>query len=405
MEAYPDPRSPWLAVIGAGPAGLRAAEVAVAAGVRVTVFDAQPSVGRKFLVAGSGGLNLTKSVPGERFAAQYLGGPAGFWAERIAEFGPEDLRAWAADLGVETFAATTGRVYPRSMKGAPLLRAWVRRLRERGVTFAVRHRWSGFAAEGLRFATPSGERLVTPTATVLALGGGSWPETGSDAAWIAPLAAVGVRVEPLAAANCGWEADWPEAVRAWAGTPLKNLAVTAGAQRAAGELLLTDYGLEGGVIYAVGAALRAMAEPEMRVDFKPAVEAATLVRRFGAVPRGRVEAELAVEAARRWRLGPAVAALLAASGGGDVAGLAVRVKNFPVRLRGPRPLAEAISSAGGVAWDEVDAGTLMLRRQPGVFLAGEMLDWEAPTGGYLLHGCFVTGALAGAAAARYVLGS
>lgn len=397
-----------IAIVGGGPTGLRAAEVAAEAGASVIVFDATPSVGRKFLVAGSGGLNLTKAEPPALFATRYRGGaamPGDWWAARLAKFGPDDLRAWAAGLGVETFAATTGRVYPREMKAAPLLRAWVRRLRARGVAFAPRHRLTALDGCRLSFATPDGPRDFAADAVILALGGGSWPETGSDGAWTDLLCAAGVDVSPLAPANCGWEIPWPPALIAAAeGQPLKNIVARAGAEEAAGELLVTRYGLEGGALYALGAALRAMPCPELCLDLKPAVSAERLIARFGAPPARSLPAETLVrEAAARWKLPPAAAALLQhhVPPAVDVPALAHLVKNLPLPPRGPRPLAEAISTAGGVAWSGVDPATLMLRLHPGVFVAGEMLDWEAPTGGYLLQGAFVTGAFAARAAVAF----
>ncbi|HEY8898985.1 MAG TPA: TIGR03862 family flavoprotein [Chthoniobacterales bacterium] len=393
-----------IAVIGGGPAGLRAAEIAAEGGAAVTVFDAKASVGRKFLVAGGGGLNLTKSEPTERFAARYSGPemPANFWPALIAEFGPEDLRAWAAGLGVETFEASTGRVYPREMKAAPLLRGWVQRLRRAGVRFAMHHRFVGWNADGaLEFATPDGPRAVKADATILALGGGSWPETGSDGDWVAALEARGIAVAPLRPANCGWAVAWLAEVLAVAeGRPLKNVGGRAGDAAVRGELMVTRHGLEGGAIYALGAALRAMDRPELVIDFKPDVSAEDLVRKMGPARRNWI-----AEARQRWRLDDATAAIFAthpdAAMWNAAADVAAAVKNFPVALLGPRPLAEAISSAGGVRWSELDE-TLMLRRMPGVFAAGEMIDWEAPTGGYLMQGAFATGRRAAQGALRWV---
>jgi len=328
------------------------------------------------------------------------GMPADFWARLVADFGPEDLRAWAAGLGVETFVASTGRVYPREMKAAPLLRAWVRRLRTAGVEFAMHHRLSGVRGTTLSFTTPDGPREVRAGAVVLALGGGSWPETGADGTWVHHLRAAGVSVTALQPANCGWSVEWPVEVIALAGTPLKNRVAHTPDEKAAGEMMLTAYGLEGGAIYALGAALRGMARPEVGIDFKPGVSVERLVTRFGAVREmpGEMSHEhweaLTREAGARWRLGVAAVAILRTTlPVGTVAALAARVKDCRISLGKPQPLAEAISSAGGVCWDELDA-TLMLRRLPGVFVAGEMIDWEAPTGGYLIHGAFATGGLA-----------
>ena len=384
-----------ITIIGGGPAGLRAAEVAAAGGAAVTLFEARPTVGRKFLVAGRGGLNLTHSEPHEAFARRYTGPeqPDGLWASLLAEFDADALRQWAADLGVETFAAASGRVYPRELKAAPLLRRWVQRLRTAGVTFAVRHRWAGLrpgAQWQVDFQVEGGTRTVAADAVILALGGGSWPQTGSDGAWISGLEKLGVAIAPLRSANGGWELPWPAAVLAQAeGRPLKNITARAGATTAAGELLVTRYGLEGGVIYQLGPALRAMPEPELVIDFKPAHSVEQLVKKLGNCPRNFL-----AEARTRWRLGDAAFAILENLPGHgpftSAAALAATVKACGLKLTGPRPLAEAISSAGGVRWPELDSA-LMLRRLPGVFVAGEMIDWEAPTGGYLIQGCFATG--------------
>jgi uncharacterized flavoprotein (TIGR03862 family) len=401
-----------IAIIGGGPAGLRAAEIAAAGGAAVTLFDAKPSVGRKFLVAGRGGLNLTHAEPPEIFAARYTGPgqPAGFWEALLAEFGPEDLRSWAAEAGIETFVASTGRVYPREMKAAPLLRRWRLRLGELGVRFAMHHRWVGLWPGHpwrLDFKTANadggGGVSVAADAVILAMGGGSWPDTGSDGRWRETIEALGVRVAPLTAANCGWELDWPPAVLEIAeGRPLKNVAASAGEGVAVGELLITRYGLEGGIIYQLGPALRAMAEPRIAIDFKPGSSMDRLVARMGAPGRNLFE-----EACRRWRLDPAMAAILEQhperGAWNSVETLAAAVKACSLRLRGPRPLAEAISSAGGVEWSEIDS-TLMLRKLPGVFVAGEMIDWDAPTGGYLMQGCFSTATRAGRSALNWVRG-
>lgn len=395
-----------IAIIGGGPAGLRAAEVAAAGGALVTLFDAKPSVGRKFLVAGRGGLNLTNIESRERFVTRYTGldQPPGLWASLLAEFDSEALRQWAAELGVETFAATSGRVYPLELKAAPLLRRWVQRLRATGVHFALRHRWTGLQP-GTRwridFQVGDEARTLEADAMVLALGGGSWPETGSDGAWVSVLEKSGVRIAPLVSANCGWEICWPSAVLAQAeGQPLKNITARAGETLAVGELLVTRYGLEGGVIYQLGSALRAMPEPELVIDFKPTHTIAQLVKKLGNCQRNFLAA-----ARSRWRLSDAVVAILENLPGRapflSAEVLATVVKNCALRLSGPRPLTEAISSAGGVRWSELDA-SLMVRRLPGVFVAGEMIDWAAPTGGYLMQGCFATGSRAARGALEWL---
>ena len=384
-------------IIGGGPAGLRAAEVAVTAGARVTVCDAQRSVGRKFLIAGRGGLNLTHGEPLENFPARYRD-ETERWRDLLAEFGPADLRSWAAGLGVETYVGTSGRVFPRGQKAAGLLRAWLRRLRSTGAQFRTGARFTKLERENdgwrAHFQKDGEDFSVVADAVVLALGGASWPETGSDGTWPAILGAHDVDVAPWQPANCGWEVDWPADLLARAeGLPLKNLTVRAGDESVSGELLITRHGLEGGAIYRLGPTLRAMRDPRLEIDFKPQLATKTLRERFGDE-----------QAPRDWfracKLSVAAVALLETMFAADCADrdrLVARVKNVPLALRGPRPIAEAISSAGGVRWSELD-DTLMLRKLPGVFVAGEMIDWEAPTGGYLLQGCFATGTRAGRSA-------
>jgi uncharacterized flavoprotein (TIGR03862 family) len=394
-----------IAIIGGGPAGLRAAEVAAAGGASVTLYDAKPSVGRKFLVAGRGGMNITHDEPRESFAARYIAAeqPLDFWPSLLAEFDADALRQWAADLGVETFAATSGRVYPREMKAAPLLRRWVHRLREAGVQFALRHCWTGLKPVTpwqLEFQVEGQPRAVEADAVILALGGGSWPETGSDGGWVSALENLGVAVAPLRSSNCGWEISWPAELLAQAeGQPLKNISARAGHATAAGELLVTKYGLEGGVIYQLGPALRAMTEPELVIDFKPAHTVGQLVKKLGNCPRNFL-----TEARSRWKLSGAAFAIISNLPGRvpftSAESLAATVKNCAVRLAGPRPLAEAISSAGGVRWSELNS-SLMIQRLPGIFVAGEMIDWDAPTGGYLMQGCFATGTRAARSALEW----
>ncbi len=392
-----------IAIIGGGPAGLRAAEVAATGGAAVTVFEAKASVGRKFLVAGRGGLNLTNAEPMDRFVTRYSG-PGDRWPDLLAGFDAQALRDWAAGLEVETFAASTGRVYPRALKAAPLLRRWVQRLRQLGVTFATDHRWIGLqpgARWQLTFQVETETRTAEADAVIFGLGGGSWPETGSDGRWVPSFLPHRIATAPLEPANCGWEYPWPPGVLSAAeGQPLKSIVARAGEAEAKGELLITRYGLEGGALYQLGPQLRAMAEPLLIVDLKPAHSVAQLVAKLGPIRRNFL-----VETRSRWRLSEAAHAILAHSAEGpspvSAEALATLVKNIPLRLAGPRPLAEAISSAGGVCWTELDPH-LMLHKLPGIFVAGEMIDWEAPTGGYLLQGCFATGTRAARGALRWL---
>jgi uncharacterized flavoprotein (TIGR03862 family) len=385
-------------VIGGGPAGLRAAEVANAAGARVVVCDAQRSVGRKFLIAGRGGLNLTHGEPVDDFPARYVDEPDR-WRDLLREFGPNDLRAWAAGLGFETYVGTSGRVFPLGQKAAGLLRAWLRRLRASGVEFRTGSRLVGLGREPdgwcAEFQTFERKFSLTADAIVLALGGTSWPETGSDGTWPAILAAHGVEVAPWVPANCGWEVDWPaELLSRVEGLPLKNLTVRAGHESVSGELLITRHGLEGGAIYRLGRTLRSMKQPRLEIDLKPQLSIEAMRDRVASLHDAR-------DWFRAWKLSAAIIALvetICPNDCNDRERLIARVKNFTLPLRGPRPIAEAISSAGGVRWSELNE-SLMVPKLPGIFVAGEMIDWEAPTGGYLLQGCFATGTRAGRTAA------
>jgi uncharacterized flavoprotein (TIGR03862 family) len=388
-----------LAVIGGGPAGLRAAELCGAAGIEVTLFDAKPSVGRKLLVAGKGGLNLTHGEPIESFSKRYAGAaqPLAVWGELLADFDAMALRDWAAALGVETFQATSGRVYPTALKAAPMLRRWVERLRGSGVRFAMNHRWVGLERGApYRLLFENGQS-VTADGVIFAMGGGSWGRTGSDGGWTDLFEKFGVVVHPLVPANCGWEHEWtPEILAAAEGKPLKNLHVRAGESAAIGELMLTRYGLEGGAIYQLGSALRAMSEPAIVIDFKPTFSRVQLVAKMQSVRR-----DFLVEARVRWKLSEAACAILSRKQFADADALACEVKHCVIHLAGPRPLDEAISSAGGVCWSEIDQ-SLMLKQLPGIFVAGEMIDWEAPTGGYLMQGCFATGTRAAQSAVAWL---
>ncbi|CAN5471464.1 NAD(P)/FAD-dependent oxidoreductase [soil metagenome] len=322
-------------------------------------------------------MNLTHSEPVENFPIRYRAEPER-WQDLLAEFGPSSLRAWAEELEVETYVGTSRRVFPRGQKAAVLLRAWLRRLREAGLEFRMGTRLTSLTREGqswsLAFADGS---PILARSVVLALGGASWPETGSDGAWPALLSAHGVEITPFVAANCGWNVAWSPAVLEQAeGLPLKNLRVSAGDESVSGELLITRDGLEGGAIYRLGPVLREMARPELRIDFKPQVSAEVLRHR---TPGGGV----AQDWFRAWKLSAGAIALLETYSPDDCAtrdGAIARLKDFPLPLESPRPIAEAISTAGGVRWRELDS-RLMLVKMPGVFLAGEMIDWEAPTGG------------------------
>jgi len=399
--------SPPIIIIGAGPAGLMAAEAALAAGAPVTLCDAMPSPGRKLLLAGRGGLNLTHSEPFDRFLARY-GDRAPALQPYLTAFGPEQLRHWATELGIDTFVGSSGRVFPAELKAAPLLRTWLRRLKCAGLRMAVRHRWLGWNDDGtLRFATPDGEVALAASATILALGGASWPQLGSDGGWVAKLAERGIAVAPLAPSNCGFDVGWSEVLRRrFSGAPLKPVTLSFAGARVKGEATITESGLEGGAVYALSAPLRdaiaAHGAATLRLDLKPDWSEERL-RLALAKPRG--SRSLSSHLARSADLTGVVAALLYEVLNpavlADAARLAAAVKDLPLTLIAPRPVAEAISSAGGIRFDEVNE-RLMLRRLPGLFAAGEMLDWEAPTGGYLLTACFATGRAAGQGAAEWV---
>ncbi len=401
-----------VAVMGGGPAGLMAAEAAIAMGARVDLYDAMASVGRKFLLAGKGGLNLTHSEPFEKFILRY-GSRQGQIQSLLAEFGPDALRKWARELGVETFIGTSGRVFPTDLKSAPLLRAWLRRLRQHGLAIHVRHRWDGWNETGaLRFATPKGDRLVSADAVVLALGGGSWSRFGSDGAWVPLLAGRGVSIEPLKPANCGFDVDWSPHLRGrYAGHPVKPVVVAGitpeGIEfRQQGEFVVTETGIEGGVIYAISAWIRdeigKTGTALLRLDLAPDRDASRLISDLSR-PRG--SRSMASHLQRRVGISGVKAGLLREyvpkKDFADPVLLGTAIKSLPVRLVAPRPLEEAISTAGGVPFEVLD-GQLMIRILPGVFCAGEMLDWEAPTGGYLLTACFASGHAAGVGAARWL---
>jgi uncharacterized flavoprotein (TIGR03862 family) len=398
------------AVIGGGPAGLMAAEVLARGGVAVTVYDQMPSVGRKFLMAGRGGLNLTHSEDLPQFLARY--GDADPLLQRTIEaFPPPALRAFAEELGEATFVGSSGRVFPKAMKASPLLRAWLRRLTDLKVAFAPRHRWTGWDADGrLRFKRGAQDVTATPDITVLALGGASWPRLGSDALWADVLRERGVDVAPLAPSNCGFLVPWSAPFRRFEGEPLKRIAIAFAHRVVRGEAVVTRDGLEGGAVYALSGPLRhaieAKGEATIAIDLRPDMSIASLTEKLSA-PRGKQS--LSTVLRKTLKLPPVAAGLLheaAASSGKALsafgaAELAALVKAVPVPFTGTMPIATAISSAGGIRFDALDE-SLMLRKIPGTFAAGEMLDWEAPTGGYLLQACFATGVAAGQGALTWL---
>ncbi|MFS2002315.1 TIGR03862 family flavoprotein [Duganella sp. CT11-25] len=392
-----------VAVIGGGPAGLMAAQTLAQGGARVDVYDAMPSVGRKFLLAGRGGMNITHAEPYADFVTRYGKGGAPL-RPMLDAFGPRDVRDWVHGLGVDTFVGTSGRVFPTDMKAAPLLRAWLHRLRENGVQFHQRHRWLGWREDALVFGTPDGELTARADAVVLALGGGSWARLGSDGAWLPLLAARGVEVAPLVAANCGFDVAWSAHFSSrHAGEPLTTVAIIARgadgqALRKQGQFVVTQGGVEGSLIYALSAALRdqivADGHTIIHLDLLPDL---TPQRVADEVARPRGARSMASHLQSRLGIKGVKAGLLreclSKEEFGDVERLAQAIKMLPVRLLRPRPIDEAISSAGGVRWDALQ-GT-MLKAAPGVFVAGEMVDWEAPTGGYLLTACLAGGLAAG----------
>jgi uncharacterized flavoprotein (TIGR03862 family) len=397
-----------VAVIGAGPAGLMAAEVLAQGGAGVTVYDAMPSAGRKFLMAGRGGLNLTHSEPLPAFLARYREA-APRLEPAISAFPPETLRQWSAALGQPTFVGSSGRVFPESFKASPLLRAWLRRLDTQGVRFAFRHRWTGWDEQRrLRFQTPDGERLVEAQATVLALGGASWPRLGSDGTWVEALAAKGIAISSLRAANCGFVVAWSDIFRdRFEGQPLKGVEFRFGSQTIRGEAMITRSGIEGGAIYALSAELRETilksGDTTLHVALQPDLRPNELAVRL-SVSRGKQSISNFLR--KTANLSPVAIGLLQEAAGGKLAALSPEalarlIGGVPIKLTGVAPIARAISTAGGIALDELDE-SYMLHRLPGVFAAGEMLDWEAPTGGYLLQASFATGAAAGRGALRWL---
>ena len=401
-----------VAIIGGGPAGLMAAEVLAQAGVASTVYEAKPSLARKFLRAGVGGLNLTHAEDYAQFGTRY-GDDYARLQPMLDGMAPEAIRRWAADLGVETFVGSSGKVFPVGMKAAPLLRAWARRLHASGVGVRLRHRWVGWDDAGaLQFETPEGLVAVSPRATLLALGGGSWPQLGSDGAWVPWLEARGVAVAPLRSANCGFEVAWSSVLREkFAGAHLKSVGLRFTDQLGCsdarvGEMVITDYGVEGSLVYAFSRRLRETVEREgsaiFYLDLLPArsqeqVQADILSPRGARSMSSHLQSRLGLKGVKTALLREAVGQAAYT----DANALAAAIKALPVTVTATRPLAEAISSAGGVRFDAVD-DNLMLRALPGVFVAGEMLDWEAPTGGYLLTACLAQGAWAGRGLAKWL---
>ena len=401
-----------VAVIGGGPAGLMAAEVLCQGGVKVDLFDAMPSVGRKFLMAGKGGMNITHSEPMPSFAGRY-GSREKNIAPLLESFNPEALREWIHTLGIETFVGSSGRVFPREMKAAPLLRAWLHRLREAGVSFHMRHRWLGWDEHNaLRFATPDTEKFIQADAVILALGGGSWAHLGSDGLWVPLLEQRGVSVAALKPANCGFDTHWSEHFSTrFAGETVKTVVLSytdiAGIEhRKQGEIMVTAGGIEGGLIYALSAGLRdKIAENgnvQIYLDLLPGKDAQQVINDI-AHPRGsrsissHLQSRLGIKGVKAGLLRELVSAEVYA----DSNRLGAAIKHLPLTLLAPRPLDEAISTAGGVVFEALDE-QLMIRSLPGVFCAGEMLDWEAPTGGYLLTACFASGKAAGHGALNWL---
>jgi uncharacterized flavoprotein (TIGR03862 family) len=387
-------------IIGGGPAGLMAAEVLIGHGVKVDVYDSMPSLGRKFLMAGRGGLNLTHSEPFEQFVSRY-GNRREIIEPMLKSFGPNELREWASGLGVETFVGTSGRVFPKEMKSSPLLRAWLKRLDEAGVSFHLRHKWLGWNADkSLKFETPEGEKTIHADAVILALGGGSWAKLGSDGAWVKWLSQAGVKVEALKPSNCGFDVAWSSHFRErFEGQPLKSVVLSFGSFHHQGEFIVTKEGVQGSLVYAASALIRdeieAKGKAVVMLDMSPDRSHEWLVQKLSK-PRGSRSMASHLEKTVGLK-GVKVGLLhefMPKEDFANVEKLAAFIKGMPIPLIAPRPLDEAISSAGGVTFESLDKN-LMIRNLPGIFCAGEMLDWEAPTGGYLLTACLASGRAAG----------
>jgi uncharacterized flavoprotein (TIGR03862 family) len=400
-----------IAIIGAGPAGLMAAEVLAAGGSGITVYDAMPSAGRKFLMAGRGGLNLTHSEALSALLTRY-GEAMPHLAAAITAFPPDALREWSEALGQPTFVGSSGRVFPKAFKASPLLRAWLRRLDSMGVQLKLRHRWTGWQDDGqLSFQTPDGPRGIEAGATVLALGGASWPRLGSNGAWVDTLGAKGVTISPLKPANCGFTVAWSDIFRdRFEGQPLKGAALSFGAHTVRGEAVIGRTGIEGGAIYALSADLREAVvksgQTILRIALRPDLAMKDLVARLSA-PRGKPSfSNWLRKAAHLSPVGIGLLQEVAVASGVPLASLSPEnlarlINAVPVQLDGAAPIARAISTAGGISLSELDAD-FMIRRLPGIFAAGEMLDWEGPTGGYLLQASFATGVAAGKGALKWL---
>jgi uncharacterized flavoprotein (TIGR03862 family) len=389
---------PSVAVVGGGPAGLRAAEIIARHGIHTTIFEQKASPGRKFLVAGRGGLNITHSESLDKFASRY--DLPERWAVLLERFSPRDLREWFGQLGVETFVGTSGRVFPRNIRTPMVLELWLERLDALGCDLQTGRRFHQMLGSGpydLVFQRGTQYQLFTADSVLFALGGASWPQTGSDALWVEEFHRLGIHVTEFVASNVGWECQWSEQfLQSAEGKPLKNLEVSCCGKIVAGELMVTEYGLEGGAIYQLTRELRH--SPQITIDFKPELSRDDLERRW----QKRVQTGLKEGAMRFWRLSAAAAALIEeVADPKTLNDWMTATKASHVRLERPRPIEEAISSAGGVPWEELDED-LMLHRLPGVFCAGEMIDWEVPTGGYLLQGCFVTATIAGEGIVKWI---
>ena len=399
-----------VAIIGAGPAGLMAAQLLAERGFAVEIYERMPSPARKFLLAGRGGLNLTHSEEQDAFLSRYGDAPD-LLARAIAAFTPQDLRDWAAHLDEPTFVGSSGRVFPKSFKASPLTRAWLARLAGMGVILKTRHRFIGFdGPDGIIFDTPDGEKRIRPTATLLALGGASWARLGSDGAWVAPLGEAGVAITPLAPSNVGCEITWSETFRErFAGQPLKRIALACGGMAQRGEAVVTGAGLEGGAVYALSRPLRAAleeaSEAVLEVDLRPDLSAEEIARKLVRAEASKRRDTLTNRLRKALALDPVAIGLLREAHGVDLPrapeALAAAIKAAPLTVTGLRPIDRAISSAGGVRFDALD-DHFMLKHRPGTFVAGEMLDWEAPTGGYLLQACFATGVAAGEGIAAWL---